>query len=34
VTWSPEGGAMDDLDMVEVELTGQGKLEQITHPDA
>ncbi|WP_116051678.1 phage tail tube protein [Amycolatopsis palatopharyngis] len=33
VTWSPEGGAMDELDMVSVTLTGQGKLEPITHPD-
>jgi hypothetical protein len=34
VTWSPEGGNMENLDMVSVKLTGQGKLDQITHPDA
>lgn len=32
VTWSPEGGAMDELDMVSLTITGQGKLEAITHP--
>lgn len=34
VTWSPEGGPMTALDMVAVTLSGQGELEQITHPDA
>jgi hypothetical protein len=32
VTWSPDGGAMDDTDKVSVTLTGQGKLTPITHP--
>jgi hypothetical protein len=34
VTWSPEGGAMDELDMASLTLTGQGALNPITHPDA
>lgn len=33
VTWSPDGGAMDDTDKVSVTLNGQGKLTPITHPD-
>ncbi len=33
VSWAPEGGAMDASDVVAVTLTGQGKLEAITHPD-
>jgi hypothetical protein len=32
VSWSPEGGPMDDTDKVSVTLTGQGKLSPITHP--
>lgn len=32
VSWSPDGGQMDALDMVSVVLTGQGKLSPITHP--
>lgn len=32
VTWSPDGGQMDALDMVSAVLTGQGKLSPITHP--
>lgn len=32
VAWSPDGGAMDDLDMVTATLTGQGKRIPITHP--
>jgi len=33
VGWSPDGGKMEDLVLVSVTLTGQGKLNQITHPD-
>lgn len=32
VTWSPDGGKMEDLNLVSVTLDGQGKLNQITHP--
>lgn len=32
VGWNPDGGGMDALDMVSVELTGQGKRSPITHP--
>ncbi len=32
VSWSPDGGQMDALDMVSVVLTGQGKLTPTTHP--
>ncbi len=32
VTWSPDGGAMDAIDMVSVTLNGQGQLSAITHP--
>lgn len=32
VSWSPDGGAMDALDLVSVTLTGQGKRDAITHP--
>lgn len=34
VSWSPDGGGMDALDIVSVTLTGQGKRTAITHPDA
>lgn len=34
VSWSPDGGGMDALDMVSVTLTGQGKRQQIAHPDS
>ena len=34
VSWSPDGGGMDALSMVSVTLTGQGKRNSITHPDA
>ena len=34
VSWSPEGGGQDALDTVTVTLTGQGRLTDITHPDA
>lgn len=33
VSWTPDGGSMDALDMVSVALTGQGKRTAITHPD-
>ena len=33
VTWSPEGGKMEDLNLVAVTLDGQGKLSLITHPN-
>jgi len=33
VEWSPDGGALDDLDAVSVKLVGQGKRTAITHPD-
>lgn len=33
VTWSPDGGKMEDLNLVSLTLTGQGKLNQITHPN-
>lgn len=33
VTWNPDGGGMDALDVVAVNLTGQGKRIPITHPD-
>lgn len=33
VTWSPDGGKMEDLNMVSMTLTGQGRLSAITHPD-
>lgn len=33
VTWSPEGGKMSDLNSVSLTLSGQGKLNQITHPN-
>lgn len=33
VSWSPEGGKMEDLNLVSVTLTGQGRLSQIEHPD-
>lgn len=32
VTWSPDGGGMDALDMVSVTMSGQGQLSSITHP--
>lgn len=32
VSWAPEGGPMDALDMVSVKLTGQGKRNATTHP--
>lgn len=34
VTWSPDGGKMADLNLVSLTLTGQGKLNPITHPEA
>ena len=34
VGWAPSGGTMETLNEVEVVLTGQGKLNAITHPDA
>jgi hypothetical protein len=33
VSWNPDGGPMDALDIVSVTLTGQGELEPITHPE-
>lgn len=33
VSWSPDGGKMEDLNLVAVTLDGQGKLSQITHPN-
>ncbi|MFB9687706.1 phage tail tube protein [Amycolatopsis plumensis] len=33
VSWSPDGGKMEDLNLVSVTLDGQGKLNQITHPN-
>lgn len=33
VGWSPDGGKMEDLNLVSVTLDGQGKLSQITHPN-
>jgi hypothetical protein len=33
VTWSPDGGKMDDLNLVSLTLTGQGRLSAVTHPD-
>ena len=33
VSWSPDGGAMDALEVVSVKLTGQGQRSAITHPD-
>ncbi|WP_052372639.1 phage tail tube protein [Amycolatopsis taiwanensis] len=33
VGWSPDGGKVDDLNIVSVTLTGQGKLLSIEHPD-
>lgn len=33
VEWSPEGGAMEDIDGVSVKLMGQGARTAITHPD-
>ncbi|WP_405956119.1 phage tail tube protein [Streptomyces phaeochromogenes] len=32
VKWAPEGGEKNDLDQVEVELTGSGKLLEIDNP--
>jgi len=32
VSWSPDGGDMEALDMVSVTLTGQGKRNATTHP--
>lgn len=32
VSWSPDGGGMDALDVVSVTLTGQGQRTAITHP--
>ena len=32
VSWTPDGGAMDALDMVSVSLSGQGKRTAIAHP--
>lgn len=32
VSWTPDGGAMDALNMVSVTLTGKGKRTAITHP--
>lgn len=34
VSWSPQGGDMAADSMVDVTLTGQGALDQPTHPDA
>ena len=34
VTWSPQGGAMDALDTVQVVINGQGQRTAIAHPDA
>lgn len=34
VSWSPDGGGMDALNMVSVTLTGQGKRNVITNPSA
>jgi len=33
VSWSPNGGGSDGLSTVGVTLSGQGKLNEITHPD-
>jgi hypothetical protein len=33
VVWSPEGGAPTDLSTVSVTISGQGRLNLITHPD-
>jgi hypothetical protein len=33
VSWSPNGGGMDAVSTVGVTLTGQGRLNGITHPD-
>ena len=33
VSWSPNGGGSDGLSTVGVTLAGQGKLNEITHPD-
>lgn len=33
VTWSPKGGGMPDLDVVDVKLVGQGARSAIAHPD-
>lgn len=33
VTWSPDGGKMEDLNLVGLTLDGQGQLLQITHPN-
>ena len=32
VSWSPDGGGMDELNTASVTLSGQGKRSQITHP--
>lgn len=32
VSWTPDGGGMDALDMVSIKLSGQGKRLAITHP--
>lgn len=32
VSWSPDGGGMDALDLVSVTLSGRGKRNAITHP--
>lgn len=34
VSWSPNGGGMDATSTVGVTLTGQGRLNEIAHPDA
>lgn len=34
VSWEPQGGPMTALDTVNVTLTGQGQLAQISHPDS
>lgn len=33
VTWSPDGGKMEDLNLVSLTLDGQGRLNLITHPN-
>lgn len=33
VTWSPDGGKMEDLNLVSVTLDGQGRLNLIAHPN-
>lgn len=33
VEWSPEGGSMEDTEMVSIKLIGQGKRNAIAHPD-